>query len=120
MSEDTKKELINNIKEWIKLDADIAKMKTEIKDKNNKKKNLTDNLVTVMKNNSIDCFDISGGSLIYKQTKVKKAINKKTLLTALQNYYKNDSANVEDIVNHVLNTREENIKDTIKLKSLSK
>ena len=120
MSEETKKELINNIKEWIKLDSDIVKMKNDIKEKNIKKKHLTDSLVTVMKSNSIDCFDISGGSLIYKQTKVKKAINKKTLLIALQNYYKNDTINVEDIVEHVLNTREENIKDTIKLKSLTK
>ena len=120
MSEDTKKELINNIKEWIKIDTEIAKLKNDIKEKNIKKKQLTDSLVVVMKNNSIDCFDITGGSLIYKQTKVKKAINKKTLLVALQNYYKNDTTNVEDIVKHVLNTREENIKDTIKLKSLTK
>jgi hypothetical protein len=41
------------------------------KDKNNRKKLLTENLVTVMKSNSIDCFDINGGALIYKKNKVK-------------------------------------------------
>jgi hypothetical protein len=117
MTEDTKTELINNIKEWIKLDNEIIKMKATIKEKNTKKNKLTDTLVSVMKTNSIDCFDISGGSLVFKQTKIKKAINKKSLLQALQNYYKNDTEKAEEIVQHVLSNREEKIKDTIKLKS---
>ena len=35
---ETKEELIENIKEWIKIDNEITKMKSEIRDKNNKKK----------------------------------------------------------------------------------
>jgi len=117
MSEDTKQELINNIKEWIKLDNEINKMKTEIKDKNIKKNKLTDVLVTVMKKSSIDCFDITGASLVFKQTRVKTAINKKSLLVALQKYYINDQGKADEIVEHVLNAREEKIKETIKLKA---
>ena len=113
----SKDELVTNIKEWIKLDNDICKFKTEIKEKTIAKKKLTDNLVNVMKNNSIDCFDINGGSLIYKQTKVKKPINKKTLLLALQHYYKNDNTIAEEITQHVLDNREEQIKETIKRKT---
>ena len=37
---DTKEQLVNNIKEWIKIDNEIAQLKAEIKDKNNKKKSL--------------------------------------------------------------------------------
>ena len=117
MAEDTKTELINNIKEWIKLDNEIIKMKSAIKEKNIKKNKLTTSLVSVMKTNSIDCFDISGGSLVFKQTKVKKPINKKSLLLALQNYYKNDGNKAEEIAEHILSTREEKIKETIKLKA---
>jgi hypothetical protein len=65
----TKEELIANIKEWIKIDTDIIKLKTEIKDKTKKKKELTDSLIGIMKKNSIDCFDINGGALMYKQKK---------------------------------------------------
>jgi hypothetical protein len=119
MSEDTKTDLINNIKEWIKLDNEIIKMKADIKDKNTKKNKLTDTLVSIMKKNAIDCFDISGGSLVFKQTKVKQTINKKYLLFALQNYYKNDTSKAEEIVEHVLSNREEKIKETIKLKATS-
>ena len=113
---ETKEQLVNNIKEWIKMDAEIAELKSQIKERNNKKKTLTENLVTVMKTNKIDCFDINGGALIYKTNKVKKPINGKTLLSALQNYYKSDPKIAEDITKHVMDSREEQIKETIKRK----
>ncbi len=111
-----KEQLVNNIKEWIKIDNDVAQLKAEIKERTNKKKLLTENLVTVMKTNSIDCFDINGGALVYKKNKVKKPINGKTLLSALQNYYKTDPKIAEDIAKHVMDSREEQIKETIKRK----
>jgi hypothetical protein len=113
---ETKEQLVNNIKEWIKIDTEISQLKNEIKDRNNKKKSLTENLVTVMKTNKIDCFDINGGALVYKTSKVKKPINGKTLLAALQNYYKTDPKVAEDITKHVLDSREEQVKETIKRK----
>ena len=114
--DNTKDQLINNIKEWIKIDNEITQFKTEIKERTNRKKNLTDELVTVMKTNNIDCFDINGGALIYKKNKVKKSITGKTLLLALQNFYKNDSKTAEEITKHVLDSREEQVKETIKRK----
>jgi hypothetical protein len=113
---ETKEQLVNNIKEWIKLDNEITKLKNEIKENNNKKKVLTENLVTVMKTNQIDCFDINGGALVYKTNKVKKPINGKTLLTALKNYYKTDPQIAEELAKHVMDSREEQIKETIKRK----
>ena len=113
---ETKDQLVNNIKEWIKMDSEIAQLKTDIKERNNKKKVLTENLVTVMKSNKIDCFDINGGARVYKTSKVKKPINGKSLLAALQNYYKTDAKMAEDIAKHVLDSREEQIKETIKRK----
>ena len=80
---------------------------------NNKKKSLTENLVVTMKKNEIDCFDINGGALVYKQNKVKKAINGKSLLAALQNYYKNDTKSAEELTKHILDSREEKIKETL-------
>ena len=113
---ETKEQLVNNIKEWIKMDNEIAQLKNEIKERTNKKKSLTENLVSVMKTNEIDCFDINGGALVYKKTKVKKPINGKTLLAALQNYYKTDPKIAEDLTKHVMNSREEQLKETIKRK----
>ena len=38
---ETKEELITNIKEWIKIDNEILKLQTEIKERKNKKKTLS-------------------------------------------------------------------------------
>jgi hypothetical protein len=113
---DTKEQLVNNIKEWIKIDSELLQLKKEIKERNNKKKILTTSLVDVMKSNDIDCFDINGGALVYKKSKVKKPINGKTLLSSLQNYYKTNPEIAKEITDHVLNSREEQIKETIKRK----
>lgn len=113
---ETKEQLVNNIKEWIKIDTEISQLKAEIKDRTNKKKSLTENLVTVMKTNKIDCFDINGGALVYKANKIKKPINGKSLLAALQNYYKTDPKVAEELTKHVMDSREEQIKETIKMK----
>jgi hypothetical protein len=69
-----------------------------------------------MKNNKIDCFDINGGALVYKKSTVKKAINAKTLLEALQNYYKNDVTIAQDLTKHIMDSRQEQVKETIKRK----
>lgn len=113
---DTKEQLIANIKEWIKIDTEIANLRSEIKARTNKKKLLTENLMTVMKTNNIDCFDITGGSLVYKKNTVKKPLNGKLLLTALQTYYKDNALLAEEIVKHVMDNREEQTKETIKRK----
>ena len=113
---DTKEELIGIVKEWLKMDNEISKLKAEVKERTNKKKILTETLLTVMKKNKLECFDINGGALVYKQNKVKKPINGKTLMAALQNYYKNDTKTVEELTKHILDSREEQVKETIRRK----
>ena len=69
-----------------------------------------------MKNNSIDCFDINGGALIYKQKKSRKTISGKFLLAQLEEYYKDQPEVAKDITKKVLDNREEVVKDEIKRK----
>ena len=112
----TKEELVNNIREWIKIDNDLLNLKKEIKNKTTQKKTITDNLVKVMKTNSIDCFDINGGALVYSQRKTKKPISGKYLLLQLEKYYKDQPDVAKDLTQHLLDNREENIKEDIKRK----
>jgi hypothetical protein len=112
----TKEELIANIKEWIKIDNELIKIKLDVKEKTNKKKQLTESLVKIMKINNIDCFDINGGSLIFKQKKTKKNISGKYLLKQLEEYFKEQTDLAKEITKHVLDNREEVIKEEIKRK----
>lgn len=109
-------QLVNTIKEWIKMDNEIAQLKAEIKTKTTRKKALTTNLVNVMKTNKIDGFDINDGRLVYKKNTTKKAITGKTLLGCLQNYYKHDTSVAEEVAKYIMDNREKQQTETIKLK----
>ncbi len=91
-------------------------MKTEIKEKTNRKKTLTESLVKIMKSNSIDCFDIKGGALIYKQRKTRKTITGKYLLEQLEEYYKDKPEIAKELTQRVLDNRAEVIKNEIIMK----
>ncbi len=113
---DTKEELITHIRCWIDIDNEISKLQKQIKDFRNEKKELTESLVDIMKTNEIDCFDINDGKLIYAKSKVKKPINKKTLLAALEGYFKEDIKMATQLSEHILNSREETVKESIRRK----
>lgn len=113
---DTKEELVSHIRSWIQIDNEILSLQKQIKQYRDEKKSLTESLVTVMKTNEIDCFDINDGKLIYSKSKVKKAISKKTLLEALNKYFKDDGELAKEVSDHILNSREETIKENIRRK----
>ena len=110
---ETKEQLVNNIKDWIRIDTEIADLKAQIRDKNNKKKGLTENLVTVMKTNKIDCFDINGGSLVYKQIKNKQSISKKYLVEQLQSFFEDQPDIAIELQNKILDSRKKVVKEEI-------
>ena len=111
---ETKQELVNNIKEWIKLDNEISKLNIEIKERKNKKKQLSIDLVEVMKKNKLDCFDINGGSILYKKNVTKKPITAKSLMQVLQQFYPSNAADkAEELTKFILENREETTKETI-------
>jgi hypothetical protein len=114
---ETKQQLIINIKEWIKINSDINTLKAKIKVKNEEKKLVSAKLLSTMKENEIDCFEITGGSLVYKKNVVKKPISGKTLLSVLKQYYPEENHSLaEEMAKYILDNREVSIKEIIKHK----
>ena len=64
----TKEELITYIKEWMQIEKDMKELQKQIKARRERKKILTENLVVIMKNNEIECFDINNGKLLYTKS----------------------------------------------------
>jgi len=113
-----KDELVSNIKQWISLDEEIKNLQRQIKEKRNEKKENTETLVRIMRDNEIDCFELdsNGGKLIYTKQKIKKSLSKKYLMTCLMQYFKEDSQQAKQVSNFILNNREEKIKENIRRK----
>jgi hypothetical protein len=113
---ETKEQLVSSIKEWIKIDNEIIQLQKDMKERKNQKKVLTDSLMLTMKNNQIDCLDIKGGQILYKQNKVKKAINGKTLMAILTKFFEDKQEKAEEVTKFIMENREEQIKEVIKRK----
>ena len=63
-------------------------------------------VIKIMENNNIDMFDVTGGRLVHKVTKVKDTINKDFLNTILLSYFEdNPNMNTEDVSKFILENR---------------
>jgi hypothetical protein len=113
---DSKETLINSIREWVRIDNEIRSLqKEQIKRKNDKKK-ISQTLIDIMKNNNIDCFDITNGQICYTKKNIKKPITKKILMNILSTYYNGDLVKASQLNNYIIENREETVKETIELK----
>jgi hypothetical protein len=111
-----KEQLVNNIKEWIKIDNELRELQKVSKERRERKKQLTNNLVDIMRENEIDCFDVNDGKIVYTKNKVKQTLNKKYLLSTLQNFYNDDPIQAKQLTEFILNNREEIVKENIRRK----
>jgi len=113
LTQEVKEKLSISVKEWVKCDNEIQLLKKEVKERNERKKALSENLLKTMKANNITCFDLHDGALVYKKSKTTKAISAKTLLEALQDFYKDHPERAQEVAQHVLDSREIVEKDVI-------
>ena len=98
------------------MDNEIRRHQQLVKEMKAKQKNVSQQLMMTMKQNEIECFDINNGSLVYKKNKVKKPINKNTLYSILNNYFKGDTEHVEELGKFIMDNRQEVIKESIQRK----
>ena len=112
---ETKDQLVNHVKKWIGVDEEIRMLQKQIKERKNHQKELSTELMSVMKNNDIECFDLSDGKLVYTRNKVKQPINKKLLMSTLGRFF-NKEEDIEKVTNHIMESRPEKIRENIKRK----
>jgi hypothetical protein len=107
-----KQQLIGVIKEWVRLDAELAAIRAKTKEATTQKKELTKQLVVLMKDKNIDEIDLSDGKIVRKTKVTKSALNKKHLTECLAKYYKNEDT-AKDVSTYILNSRTEKTNDCI-------
>jgi len=110
---DSKNQLINTVKEWVRIDNEIRQLQKEISTRRQDKKRINSLLMDTMKNNKIDCFDINDGQICYTKKNIKKPINNKVLLDILTKYYNGDINQASEINNFIKDNRTEVTKENI-------
>mgnify|MGYP000038023519 CR=1 FL=1 len=110
---ENKQQLIDSIKDWVKLDNEIKAIQSELNSRKSEKKRVSEALMETMNSNEIDCIDIKNGQLCYNRRNVKKPITKKGLFDILTKYYKGDLLQATEINNYISENREEVVKETL-------
>ena len=113
---ETKDQLVKTIKEWVKIDNEIRTLQKEIVKRKKDKKNISTNLINVMKKNEIDCFDINDGQIYYSKKNIKKPITKKVLMSTLSKFYEGNIEKATELNNFIDSNRGEIVKETIERK----
>jgi len=111
--ETTKEQLVKTIKEWVKLDNEIRTLQKEQSKRKNEKKEISTTLMDIMKQNSVDCFDLNDGQICYTKKNVKKPITKKMLMETLSTYFDGDLLKASELNNYIIDNRVEEVKEII-------
>ena len=113
----TKEELVRHIKGWMKVDEEIRVLNRELKERRARKKEFSDSLVKIMKENEIDCFDMSAGKIIYAKNRVRAPLSKKHLLACLDQYsaaHPQCNIPADEVGQFILDSRETKMKESIR------
>jgi hypothetical protein len=109
----TKDQLIEKIKEWVKIDNEIRVLQKEQRKRLTDKKKVSVELIAVMRTNEIDAFDLNDGQILYDKRNMKKPITKTALLSILTTYYKGDVVKASETNQYILDNREEVVREKI-------
>ena len=110
---DNKNTIVDYVKQWVKLDNEMRQLRDEVNKRRKIKDNISSSLISLMKNNEIDSFDIKNGKLESVTRTTKKPISKKMLHNILAKYYQGDSTKANELNTFILENREEVSKEIL-------
>jgi hypothetical protein len=108
-----KEELKTNVKEYLDLDDQIKALNKAVKERRDRKKKISEEILDNMKKFEIDCMNTKNGKLIYSESKRKENLNKKNLITGLNTFF-NDEDKSKEVSKIVLDSRKEVVKVTLR------
>jgi hypothetical protein len=94
-----------DVKTWIKLDDDIKTLNTAIKERKDKKKEITPQLLEFMEKHDINDLNTNDGHLKFQKSLRSKPLSKKYLLDRLGFFFRSENKG-EKVVNFIYNNRE--------------
>jgi hypothetical protein len=110
-------ELLETVKEWIKIDNEIKVLQKEIKIRKKSKKEVNESLIHIMKDNDIEQCNIPDGELHYKKYKTKAPLSKKHLLISISKYFENKNPDlITELTSFIMDSRDTKEKESIRRK----
>lgn len=100
-----KQQLQENVKEYIRIDDEIKALNKAAKERKNKKKEISEHILSCMNKFEINHMNINGGKLIYSVSKNKSPLNKNNISSILGKYF-DDNSKGKEVCQYLLENRE--------------
>ena len=101
--------------EWLLIDQGIQELKDDMKNLNNKKKELTDKIINQMKTNDVKYIPIKGGYIEYVNKPTPEPLNKENIKKNI-NKCINDTNKANEITEFIFSNKGKINKDELKKK----
>ena len=108
-----KKKLQENVKEYLTIDDEIKALNKAIKERKDKKKEISEYILVCMNKFEINHMNVTGGKLIYSVSKNKAPLNKDNITNILTKYF-DDNTRGKEVCKYLLENREK--VDRVRLK----
>lgn len=109
---ETKEDLENHVRKWIRLDNELRQLQALARERREMKKQITQDLVDVMRENEID-FNLSDGKLVYKQSKRTAPINDKHITACLMEILHYNPDQAKEVTDAIMSRRDTKMVDTV-------
>jgi hypothetical protein len=86
MASSEKQALIDIVKSWVTIDNQIRALNRKMRELKNEKKIQNEKMITIMKANDIDNFDLKDGVIRYKKETKREPLSQKRLLEILSKH----------------------------------
>lgn len=109
---ETKEDLEKHVRRWIQLDNEIRQLQALTRERREAKKQITQDLVDVMRDNEID-FNLSDGKLVYKQSKRTTPLNDKHITACLMEVLHYNPEQAKEVTDAIMSKRKTTFVDTV-------
>jgi hypothetical protein len=113
MTTNSKEQLMKVVKDWVKYDNEIRILQKEITNRKKEKKEVSTQLMEIMKTEEIGGLDINDGQILYTKKTVKKPITNKVLIDVLSKFYGGDFMKAAEMNSYIMENRGETVKENI-------
>ena len=113
MASSEKQALIDIVKSWVTIDNQIRALNRKMRELKNEKKIQNEKMITIMKANDIDNFDLKDGVIRYKKETKREPLSQKRLLEILSKHPQLGGEQAKHLNQFVFDRRKVTEKDVI-------
>lgn len=94
---------IKRVQDWVENDNKLLKLKEDMKDPIEKKKQLEDEILTYVESNKLDnlCLNISDGTIKFSKRNQTQPLSLRVIKSLLEGYSETNRINVDDICDFI-------------------